>query len=619
MANLVKDYVAIRAPTAERPRRLRYDPNRGWNAGADGVVYAAANCTYTFSVELAEQIVTGLSFDRPDSSRQNDISHAFLLTMQDAQSMWSIVEYGVVKTDPVAFVNGSTTVFKVLRTNGVVTYQVNGSEVYISLNRSSESISQSVSFYSAGDSVINDAFADTGGTPVLAMGEANGRIRLFSGPSTSVLGPLRLQSVASKSWPVATSVYLQAGPLAFWMSGNESVNDGSGTVGPFFIQGRDYGTSTFTTLSPDAFMQLVQSLGTAFVADTLSMSADPTATDIAILMDALSIAAAILHSAQSNIQFTDHVGFHSSVVAAIQSLLADSVSFGGGLSGVSLAIEQLVDALVLSGQAASQAEAVSAIVSSISFAMLVSEKAITVTGDTLSVSSPVATSVMFGNMIVDQLTMSSVLLNTATLVVSVKDTVTLDAAPSSALNAASFINDALGLGLRIKLDTGEYVAYAINTETTGLTKYTNYPFNSFAKIGGKYYGAGPTGLYLLEGPDDAGTPIAARARMAFTSLGSSASKRVSSVFLAYTSTGALRLKVLTLDANGGKRADYYRLNAQTTGDMREGRIKIGQGLRSVYWGFEIEAIDGAAFEIDLVSIHPLILERRTHGQGGGKR
>jgi hypothetical protein len=606
-------------PTAERPRRLRYEPNRGWNAGADGVVPATANCTYTFSVELAEQIVVGLSFDRPDSTGQSDVSHAFLLTMQDAQAMWSIVEYGSVKTDPVAFVNGAATIFKVLRTSGVVTYQVNGSEVYISLNRSSESISQSTSLFAAGDSVINDAFAATGGAPVLAVGEANGRIRLFSGQSTMALRPPRLQSAASNDWPVATSVYLQGGPLAFRMSSNEAINAGSGTVGPFFIQGRDYGTSTFAALSPDSFAQLVQSLGTAFVTDTLFISANPTANDIAMLMDALSIASSVLHSAQSNVLLTDHVGFHSSVIAAIQALLSDSIAFGGGVEGVSLAIEQLVDALVLSGQAASQSEAISAIVSAISFSMLVSEKAVSVTGDTLSVSSPVATSVLFGNRIVDQLTISSILLNTATLVVSVRDTVAIDAVPASALNAASFIDDALGFGLRIKLDTGEYVAYAINTETTGLTKYTNYPFNSFAKIGGKYYGAGPTGLYLLEGSDDAGTPISARARMAFTSLGSSASKRVSSVFLAYTSTGALRLKVLTLAADGSKRADYYRLNAQTTGDMREGRVKIGQGLRSVYWGFEIESIDGAAFEIDLVSIHPLILERRTHGQGGGKR
>ena len=70
--------------------------------------------------------------------------------------------------------------------------------------------------------------------------------------------------------------------------------------------------------------------------------------------------------------------------------------------------------------------------------------------------------------------------------------------------------------------------------------------------------------------------------------------------------------------DGVKRADHYRLLAQP-GAPREARVKVGQGLRSVYWGFEVEAIDGAAFAIDIIDMQPIVVEQRIQGQNGGNR
>ena len=95
-------------------------------------------------------------------------------------------------------------------------------------------------------------------------------------------------------------------------------------------------------------------------------------------------------------------------------------------------------------------------------------------------------------------------------------------------------------------------------------------------------------------------------------------KRMVAAYLGYSSTGDLRLKTITIQPDGVKRADHYRLLAQP-GAPREARIKVGQGLRSVYWGFEVEAIGGAAFAIDLIELQPIVVEQRIQGQGGGKR
>ncbi|MDD5375272.1 hypothetical protein, partial [Acidithiobacillus sp.] len=61
--------------------------------------------------------------------------------------------------------------------------------------------------------------------------------------------------------------------------------------------------------------------------------------------------------------------------------------------------------------------------------------------------------------------------------------------------------------------TATYEAYAVNLKhvdpnaNNEATRYTNFPFTHVVRYQGSYYGANSTGLYLLEGTTDAGTPI----------------------------------------------------------------------------------------------------------------
>jgi hypothetical protein len=40
-------------------------------------------------------------------------------------------------------------------------------------------------------------------------------------------------------------------------------------------------------------------------------------------------------------------------------------------------------------------------------------------------------------------------------------------------------------------------------------------------------------------------------------------------------------------------------------------VKIGKGLRSRYWQFELVNIDGADFDLDTIEFHPVLLTRRV--------
>jgi len=146
-----------------------------------------------------------------------------------------------------------------------------------------------------------------------------------------------------------------------------------------------------------------------------------------------------------------------------------------------------------------------------------------------------------------------------------------------------------------------------------VARYTNYPFNSFAKAPwGAYVGATDTGLYELGGDTDDGEPITARIRSALTDFGDRRAKRVPAMYVGYTATGQIGLKVISTSERGVKTEDHYLLEPRpATGGVRESRFKVGRGIASVYLGFEVVNVGGADFALDVVEWLPIRLDRRV--------
>lgn len=208
----------------------------------------------------------------------------------------------------------------------------------------------------------------------------------------------------------------------------------------------------------------------------------------------------------------------------------------------------------------------------------------------------------------------------------VREEVDLAGLATGGLQLHELVREAAALTLRINAEGDERVAYLLNTETKALTRFTAWPFNSYAALGQgaarRYYGMTADGIRrVFDGADsDDGAPIAARVRLAMTNLGTGALKRMQAAYLGYTATGDLFLRAVTVDPKDGQKIAYtYRLKAQAGDAMRPARIQIGQGLKSVYWGFELEAVDGARFELDTLELLPLLLDGRVQGEGGGLR
>ena len=135
--------------------------------------------------------------------------------------------------------------------------------------------------------------------------------------------------------------------------------------------------------------------------------------------------------------------------------------------------------------------------------------------------------------------------------------------------------------------------------------YESYAFNSFANIGGNYFGAGEHGLYALEGDSDAGQPIEVHIDLGQRDFGSDHLKLLANAYLSTNAAQPLKLLVTMPD---GKTYTYPSRGADPL--KRTQRIDLGRGLRAHFYGLEIRNDEGSAFELDGLNFNLTESKRR---------
>jgi len=155
-------------------------------------------------------------------------------------------------------------------------------------------------------------------------------------------------------------------------------------------------------------------------------------------------------------------------------------------------------------------------------------------------------------------------------------------------------------------------AYVTNLNTGAVSTYRNFNFNSFAKIGSKYYGAGDDGIFELAGNTDAGTQIAVSVKLGTEDfeipkvMSSDVMKRVDTAYIGVKTDGSVILKVT---ANGS--TNIYTLSPTTQTSTHTGRLMLGKGVASRYWDFEITNVAGSDIFLESVTLYPVALTRRV--------
>ena len=294
--------------------------------------------------------------------------------------------------------------------------------------------------------------------------------------------------------------------------------------------------------------------------------------------------------------------------------LADAAKAEGTAADRARYVNRLVDSLLANGTAATYVDAVQQIAAAVIATSEASAFALAAAQDGAVAVDTVVEQLRVVADLLDEALADAELTSTQRMTVVLADAFVGAAELDTQLDAYQLLQQGATAAVTLLLDSGVHVAWTYNMQSAGVTRYDNYPFNSFARIGDEYYGLTSTGLYRLGGDTDAGAAIKAKIRLGMTDMGTRKMKRLPEVFMGYTGDGRMVLRVIYVDDKTGEKvgADYL-MKPRPAGSKRESRFEPGKGLVAVDFDFELENIDGADFALTNIEFSPMVVDRRTRG------
>lgn len=295
-------------------------------------------------------------------------------------------------------------------------------------------------------------------------------------------------------------------------------------------------------------------------------------------------------------------------------VLEEGLVLDGQVIGDSRIIGRVVSRLILEGKAVNYAEAVVTLKEALTLLSFEQALTLALVADMVELESQLTTRWLMISRVIDQVILQDSPLGEFQLVALVEDAVLLEQILSGTVDMVALLRDSVGLTINLSFDDGQYIAWVINTESAGLSRYTNYPFNSFMRFGNRYFGVHHGGVVELAGETDLGAPIAARLRMGMFDFNDRHEKTFSDAFIGTAADGTLALKVIFVNGRTGEKdMAIYKVNYRPAGTSRETRAKLGRGIQAVDFDFVLENVDGAFFDLKTIQFTPMMGSRRTRG------
>ena len=153
---------------------------------------------------------------------------------------------------------------------------------------------------------------------------------------------------------------------------------------------------------------------------------------------------------------------------------------------------------------------------------------------------------------------------------------------------------------------GSWTGWVMNTQVGAVTNYSGWGFNSFGTFYGQNLAASDSGLFKLGGSTDNGAAIQAQVTLATSDFDDSRLKRLGYAYLGVDAAGQLFF-IVTPD-DGIQRV--YSVVTNAPGVHTE-RVGMARGIKSRYWSFQLQSVNGAAFRLDQLEVIPVLLNRRV--------
>lgn len=350
------------------------------------------------------------------------------------------------------------------------------------------------------------------------------------------------------------------------------------------------------------------------VRDRLDVQADTGPTPIPRIRERANLRTPARPTFSGTLGIEDELELSDSSVWQVFALVEELALFDGdGLPNFT-AVGRALERLVLAGTARNVPEAIAMLLDGLVLRALAEAYHHGAVAETLLASAFIDSLYHAFAQALDRVLLTGSADGVYSLTVLVDERMVLGADLTHEADIVALIRDAVGFAMSLSLDDGQYLAWVMNTDSKGLTRYTHYPFNSFGRIGGRYLGCASDGLHWLDADDDNGEDISARIRLGMDALGVRRAKRIPEAFVGYTSDGTLLLRVIQTNEKAGRREEaIYRLPVRSAESIRENRFKVGKGLKAVDFDFVIENVAGADFDLSSIEFRPIHLDRRTRG------
>ena len=300
----------------------------------------------------------------------------------------------------------------------------------------------------------------------------------------------------------------------------------------------------------------------------------------------------------------DALTLSDNVKRIVHEILNDSISFSDAASNILYRYDTLVDKLKLDVDIVSFSEMtsfVSAVLAYSDTLQFVLSENIT---DVLQLSETFYSRLTAYEVAIDTVLFSGNL-NRTGFTVLLADTMQFNAEISSKAVLKSLIHDKINFFASFTLFDEEFTAYAINSQSLGISEFSNFGFNSFSYP----YAATSNGIYKLDSnTTDDGEEINVSIKTGLMDFGTALKKQVPYAYLGIQEDGRVLMKAVS-NNRGVKKERWYEVRSYT-GALDTTRVQLGKGVKAKYWQFEITNIEGEELTLESMEVMPLILKRR---------
>lgn len=145
--------------------------------------------------------------------------------------------------------------------------------------------------------------------------------------------------------------------------------------------------------------------------------------------------------------------------------------------------------------------------------------------------------------------------------------------------------------------------YVVNALTLGVSTYAGHVRLAFAQIGDTTVSVSATTLDQENtGDDDDSLPIVAKVKTGDLDFNSRRPSAAVRAYLQAESADEMAMEVGTIVR--GQAVDVrYPAYFRTVDDEQESRVKLAPGLRGRRWSFQVENVDGEAFDLRGLTVY----------------